>query len=139
MLLTPAQMKPKSFESRRNSFFLFFFTRGGCASCLCACFGARLLPLSYRYPNISEGADRVAGQLRGDKECPFCGVTKSGRVWRKVPESGARSVGSTLLHKKTKSLQLVPLPAIGRFGQVGKGLRPTKRTHHTGSNPLRLI
>ena len=34
-----------------------------------------------------------AGQLRGDKECPFSGVTKSGRVWRKVPESDARSVG----------------------------------------------
>ena len=28
------------------------------------------------------------------KECPFSGVTRSGRVWRKVPESGARSVGS---------------------------------------------
>ena len=26
------------------------------------------------------------------KECPFSGVTKSGRVWRKVPESDARSV-----------------------------------------------
>ena len=35
--------------------------------------------------------------MRGDKECPFSGVlTKSGRVWRKVPESGARSVGSDL-------------------------------------------
>ena len=85
-LLTPAQMKPKSFESRRNA----FFTRGGCASCLRACLGARLLPQSYQYRNLSEGADRVAGQLRRDKECPFSGVTKSGRVWRKVPESGAR-------------------------------------------------
>ena len=46
----------------------------------------------YQYPNLSEGADRVGGQLRGDKECPFSDVTKSGRVWRKVPESGARSV-----------------------------------------------
>ena len=54
--------------------------------------GAWLLPQSYQYPNLSEGADRVAGQLRGDKECPFSGVTKSGRVWRKVPESNARSV-----------------------------------------------
>ena len=44
------------------------------------------------YPNLSEGADRVGGQLRGDKECPLSGVTKSGRVWRKVPESDARSV-----------------------------------------------
>ena len=25
-------------------------------------------------------------------ECPFCGVTKSGRVWRKVPESDTGSV-----------------------------------------------
>ena len=41
-------------------------------------------------------ADRIAGQLRRDKECPFSGVTKSGRVWRKVPESDARSVIGTL-------------------------------------------
>ena len=46
--------KPKSFESRRNSFF--FFTRGGSASFLRACLGARLLLQSY-----SEGADRVGG------------------------------------------------------------------------------
>ena len=26
-------------------------------------------------PNPSEGADRVGGQLRGDKECSFSGVT----------------------------------------------------------------
>ena len=71
---------------------LSFFTTGGCVSCLCVCFGARLLPQSYQYPNLLEGADHVGGQLRGDKECPFSGVTKSGRVWRKVLESDARSV-----------------------------------------------
>ena len=49
-----------------------------------------------QYPNLSEGADSVAGQLRGDKECPFSGITKSGRVWRKVPESDARSVTLTV-------------------------------------------
>ena len=54
--------------------------------------GARLLPQPYQYPNLSEGVDSVGGQLCGDKECPFSGVTKSGRVWRKVPESDARSV-----------------------------------------------
>ena len=32
-----------------------------------------------------------------DKECPFSGVTKSGRVWRKVPESDARSVQAVVL------------------------------------------
>ena len=57
MLLPPAQIKPESFESRRN----FFLTRGGCVSCLRACLGARLFPQSYQYPNLSEGADRVGG------------------------------------------------------------------------------
>ena len=43
--------------------------------------------------NLSEGADRVGGQLRGDKDrVPFIGGTGSGRVCRKVPESDARSV-----------------------------------------------
>ena len=42
------------------------------------------------YPNIwggggggGEGANSIGGQLRGDKECPFSGVTNSGKVWRK--------------------------------------------------------
>ena len=39
-----AQIKQESFESRRNS--LFFF-RGGCISCLRACFGATSLLQSY--------------------------------------------------------------------------------------------
>ena len=43
-----------------------------------------------------EGADRVGGQLRRDKECPLSGVTKSGRVWRKVPERDAHSVLPTI-------------------------------------------
>ena len=87
--MLPAQVKPKSFDSTQN-IFLSFFTRDGCVSCLRACLGTRLLPQSYQY--LSEGADRVGGQLRGHKECPFSGVTKSGRVWKKVPESDARSV-----------------------------------------------
>ena len=48
--------------------------------------------ISTQTANLSEGADSVAGQMCGGKECPFSGVTKSGRVWRKVPESGAWSV-----------------------------------------------
>ena len=94
----PAHMKPKLFESRGNSLFFFFafFTWGGFTSCLRACLGARLVPQSYQYLNLSEGADCVGGQLCGDKECPFSGITKSGRVWRKVPESDARNVGSVL-------------------------------------------
>ena len=30
---------------------------------------------------------------REDKECPFSDLASSGRVWREVPESDARSVG----------------------------------------------
>ena len=37
-------------------------------------------------------ADRVGGQLRGNKECPVSDVTNSGRGLRKVPEGDARSV-----------------------------------------------
>jgi len=50
-----------------------------------------MLPPVLLVPKLSEGADRVGGQLRGDNGA-FCGVTNSGRVWRKVPESNARSV-----------------------------------------------
>ena len=39
-----------------------------------------MLRQSYQYPNLSEGADRVRGQLRGEKECPFSGVSKSGSL-----------------------------------------------------------
>ena len=35
--------------------------------------------------------------MLGASECPFSGVTSSGRVWRKVPESDARSVRVPLL------------------------------------------
>ena len=68
MLLTPVQIKPKSFESTRNCFFVFVSTRGGCVSCLRECLGARLLSHSDQYPNLSEGADRGGGhELRRDR------------------------------------------------------------------------
>ena len=51
------------------------------------CFHSHISTQTFR-----RDADRVGGQGRGDKECPFSDVTKSGRVWRKVPESDARSV-----------------------------------------------
>ena len=58
-------------------------------------------------PDLWKVADSVGGQLRGDKECPFIGVTSSGRVRRKVPESDARSVAVivTRTAKKKKIAQ----------------------------------
>ena len=55
----------------------FLFTLGGYTSCSRACLGSRLLPQSYQYPDLSEGADCIGGQLHGDKECSFSGITKS--------------------------------------------------------------
>ena len=45
--------------------------------------------------NLSKGTDNVGGQLCGDRERPYSGATSSGRVWRKVLESDAQSVGLT--------------------------------------------
>ena len=87
----------------RDGFFFFFLTQSrhiiliitsktafiidSAMYCVRACFDAMLLPQSYQYPNLSEGADSVGGQTPRDEEfCPFCGETNHGWVWRKVPE-----------------------------------------------------
>ena len=87
-------------------FCLFVFTRGGRASCLRACFDALLLPQSRKYPNLSEDADSVSGQLRGVKEYTPS-VTEPGRVQRKVPESDARSVGPYITVQRVTTFQCV--------------------------------
>ena len=60
---------------------------------VCMLLGRPVASTVSSVPNLSEGADRISGQPRGDKER---GVTNCGRVWSKVPESDARSVGSAL-------------------------------------------
>ena len=91
-MLTPAQIKPKSVESKWNSFFSFL--PGLDAPHVYV----RALALGCFYSHISTRTFRRAltaslhGQLRRDKERPSSGVTKTGRVWRKVPESDARCV-----------------------------------------------
>ena len=69
----------------------------------------RALALGCFYSHTGTRTFRTAGQLRGDRECPFSGVTKSGRVWRKVPESDARSVGlaSTQLAQTDNASEVV--------------------------------
>ena len=44
------------------------------------------------------------GQLCVGKECPFSGVTKSGRVWRKVAESDPRSVGHQIRYPPRQAM-----------------------------------
>ena len=55
----------------------------------------RALALGCFYRDLSEGGcrrDRVAGQLRGDQECPFRGSKNLAEFGGRVPESDARSV-----------------------------------------------
>ena len=76
-----AEIKPQSFESRRNSFLY----PGVDAFHVYV----RALALGCFYSHISTRTFRRALTASLDS-----GVTKSGRVWRKVPESGARSVAA---------------------------------------------
>ena len=71
---------------------------------------------------LSQGADRVGGQLRGNKECPFSGAPKSDRVWRKVPESDARSVSCKRTLQASPSGTLSPNSAITSYATAGAGL-----------------
>ena len=96
----PAQIKPKSLESKQNSFFLFFFfpflflpkadvphvyVRAWTLCCFHSLIGT---PTFWRV--LVDGCAEIK------TECPFSGRTNSGRVWRKVPESDARSLGAAL-------------------------------------------
>ena len=99
MLLTPAQIKWKSFESRRNS---SFFLPGVDAShvyvhaWMLGCFHSLISSQTFRRA-LTALVD-ICAEIK--RECPFSGVTKSGRVWRKVLESGARSVVGPLTHQR---------------------------------------
>jgi len=84
-----------------------------------------LLLQSYQYPNLSEGADRVTGQLHGGKEGRFRDVTKSGRVWRKMPESGAGSEGDTYIGVASPVADTNP--AQRKQKQANSCIRPPKR------------
>ena len=53
-----------------------------------------LLPQSYQYPNLSEGADSVGGQLHGDKECP---PHSEHRIVQELCESRGRRPGLSVL------------------------------------------
>ena len=89
--------KPKSFESRRNSFNLprlDVFHVYVCAWAL-GCFHSLTSTQTF-WRVLTVSADSCA-EIK--IECPFSGTTKSGRVWRKVQESDARSVTRTLTDK----------------------------------------
>ena len=47
----------------------------------------RLLPQPYQYQNLSEGADRVGGQLRGDKEYP---LQWRNQIWQSLEEGAGK-------------------------------------------------
>ena len=87
MLLTPAQIKPKLFESRQNSFL-----SGVDAShvYMCAlvlgCFYGQISTQTFQRA-LTTSLDSCAG-IKSAPSVAF--ITKSGRVWRKVPENNAQ-------------------------------------------------
>ena len=87
MLLTPDHI---NYKSSRN----FIFTRGRCVSRLHGCLGCFHSHISTR--TFRRALTASVDSYAEIKECLFSGVTKTGRVWRKVPESGARSVEPSL-------------------------------------------
>ena len=84
-------------------------------------------------------------------ECPFSGVTKSGRVWRKEPESEAWSVSSRLSAPTAVLTRVPPLAVLGSADVSGEDersrghgargrddvLQPTPPHHHHHSIPRR--
>ena len=69
----------------------FFFTWGGCVMFTWLwVFVRQVASTVILVPKPFRGCWRIGGQLRRSKECPFSGITKSGSVWRKIPESKAQ-------------------------------------------------
>ena len=77
-----------------------------CALAL-GCFYSHISTRTFRRA-LTASLDRCA-----EIECPFSGVTKSGRVRRKVPESGARSVSEFMMQ----------VPGWGWGGGGGHGIQ----------------
>ena len=89
---------------RQHSFFFFFLPRVDVPHVYVHALTLGCFHSLISTPNLlGGGADSVGGQLHGSKECLFSGVTKSARVWRKVPEGDAWSVGSWLPITQTVS------------------------------------
>ena len=93
MLLTPAQIKPKSFESRQNSFSYLGWMRLVFTCVLWRQVASTVIFSTGTFRRVQTASLDSCVEI---KECPFSGITKSGRIWRKVPESDARSVHATI-------------------------------------------
>ena len=59
------------------------FTRGGCASCLCECLGARLLPQSYQYSNLTASVDSCA-EIKSAPSAAWLNLAEFGGRCRKA-------------------------------------------------------
>ena len=79
-----------------------------------------------------EGADRVGGQLRGDKECPFSGVTKSGSL-----EEGAGKRCSECAFVAVYSY--FPLSAQSVGTTEVKEMAPSSKMFHTFKTDTKSI
>ena len=102
-------------------FFFFFYP--GWMRLVFTCVRAWALGCFYSHINTQTFrralSDRVGGLLRGDKGWGKSSVTKSGRVWRKVPESVARSVGRRVCTRTDAAMTLQLYVTVVRCSQTG--------------------
>ena len=93
-----------SFESRRNAFF-----DPGRTRLVFRCVLGRYVVSSLISTQTFRRALTASVDSCAEIECPFSGVTNSGRVWRKVPESDARSVDWQLNAQHDSSISFKPI------------------------------
>ena len=91
-------MKPKSFESRQNSFFFFFYP--GWMRLMFTCvlgryWGCFCSTRTFRRA-LTASVDSCAEIKSNRRNQIFSGVTKSGRVWRKCRKAMLGMCGSVL-------------------------------------------
>ena len=112
-LLTPAQVKPKSVEYRRDVVVVFLagadasrvYVRARALGCFHSLISTQTPSTGLRhpsfggegagkrcsecdqYPDLSEGADRVGGQLPGDKKCP---LQWHNQFWQSLEEGAGK-------------------------------------------------
>ena len=67
-----------------------------------------------QYRNLSEGADSVGGQLRGNKECPFSGVTNYGSL----EEGAGKRCSEYLCSVSTKTFQKALTAPVDKCAEI---------------------
>ena len=84
-----------------------------------------LLPQSYQYPYLSEGADRVDGQLRGDKE--YALLQWRNQFWQSLEEGAGKRCSECAAEALSNSKQPLLAPFSVTAGYIKASPSSTQR------------